>query len=282
LPRRDRVLIVFGLLGLVLLGGVLSPISASAVDPTQWTTKVEPITRDAYGNPAQASFTISGPATSYAICLKMTDFPAYNTAAANYDTRTYGGYAPCVKFSWTSGASNNHRVGSHFTFGGPGTYEVDWYVPDVPANGGILVGTAGTLKWADTQDVYSPCPWDPQLQIGVWRPSRLILRNRCKTLTGTVTAAVVGPNSLDKDRTWSLAKMHAEYILRDKTFLPSPALGSTWTIVGVYGCDSFHGWKEYHAVFQATNSAGTTYLSGPEYGTTTPSVSGSWTTKTCT
>jgi hypothetical protein len=270
------------LLGLVLLGGVLSPISASAVDPTQWTTKVEPITRDSYGNPKQTSFTISGPATSYAICLKMTDFPAYNTAAANYDTNTYKTYAPCVKFSWTSGTSNNHRFGNNFTFGGPGTYEVDWYVPDVPAKGGTLVGTAGTFKWANTNDVYSPCPPDPQLQIGVWRPSRHIILNRCKTQTGKVTKAVVGPNSLDKDRTWGLATTHPEYIMRDLNIFPNPAYGSTWSVTGVFVCDTFHGWKEYHPIFQVTNSAGTTYLSGPEYGTSTPSVSGSWTTKTCT
>jgi hypothetical protein len=209
----------------------------------------------------------------------MTAAPSYNTKP--YDNYKYSTYAPCVKFAWTSGTSDTHRFGFSFTFGGPGTYEVHWYVPDLPSSGGVEVGTPGQFTWANSNGTLSPCPPDPQLQIGVWRPSRHIILNRCKTLTGKVTAAVNGPNSLDKDRTWSLASQHAEYILRDQSFFPSPALGSTWTITGVFVCDTYHAWKEYHPIFQATNSAGTTYLSGPQYSTATPSVSGSWSTKAC-
>jgi hypothetical protein len=243
------------------------------------------ITRDSFGNPAQASFTISGPTTSYAICVKMTAAPSYNARIATYDTYTYesGGttYKPCVKFSWASGSTDTQRFGTSFTFGGPGTYEVDWYVPDLPANGGVQVGTPQTFKWANSGGTYSPCPPDPQLQIGVWRPSRHQILNRCKTLSGTVTTGVGNRSSLDQDANWSLASVHAEFMMRDSLNPPSPNTGATWTIVGVSVCDLFHGWKEIHPIFQATNSNGTTYLRGPQYSTATPSVSGSWSLKSC-
>jgi hypothetical protein len=249
---------------------------------------VNAITRDSFGNPAQASFTISGPTAPYAICIKLLaeSSPSYNKRAGSaYDTYTYssGGttYKPCKKFSWGSGTSNTQSFGANFTFGGPGTYEVHWYVPDVPANGGIEVGAPQTFAWADSADTFSPCPPDPQLQIGVWRPSRHKVLNRCKTLSGTATSGAGSPNSLDKDIGWSLAKVKVENMLRDNNFLPKPSKGSTWTIVGVSVCDLYHGWKEMHPVFQATNGSGTTYLSGPQYSTATPSVSGTWSLHSC-
>jgi hypothetical protein len=211
----------------------------------------------------------------------MTAAPSYNARIATYDSYTYDTYAPCVKFSWTSGSTDTQRFGTSFTFGGPGTYEVDWYVPDVPANGGSLVGTPRTFMWANSSGTYSPCPPDPQLQIGVWRPSRFQILNRCKTLSGTVTNDMGGRASLDQDASWGLASVHAEFMLRDAINPPSPNLGATWTIVGVSVCDLYHGHKEIHPIFQATNSNGTTYLRGPQYSTATPSVSGTWSLKSC-
>jgi hypothetical protein len=281
LPGRKRFTLISGLIGMVLLGGIVLPTTASAVDPTQWTTKVNPLWRDSFGNPAQVRVGISGPATSYAVCLHMTAYPAYNTKAATYDTYTYGKYAPCVKFSWTAGSSSSHYVGTNFTFGGPGTYGVHWYVPDVPAEGGVEVGTPRSFKWANSNGTWSPCPWDPQLQIGVWRPSRFQILSRCKTRSGTVTSSVTGPGALDQDRGWGLAYMHIEYLMRDLNFFPNPSKGSTWTIVGVLVCDRYHGHKEIHPVFKATSPTGVTYLSGPQYSTATPAVSGTWTLKSC-
>jgi hypothetical protein len=162
---------------------------------------------------------------------------------------------------------------------------VTWYVPDLPANGGIPVGTPRSFKWANSSGKWSPCPPDPQLRIGVWRPSRHIILNRCKTNTGVRISSSVSTNSLDGDRNWKITygstSRKVEYVLRDKAYLPSPSYNTKWTIVGVYVCDTYHGWKEFHPVFQATNSSGTTYLSGPQYSTTTPSVSGTWSTKSC-
>jgi hypothetical protein len=233
MPRLPyRMLALFGLVGLIVLAGLLAPIATGAtITPSSWTTKINTPTYDASGNPVTTTFTISvatgGYATSYAICLKMVDYPAYNTKAATYDTYKYLSYAPCVKFSWTSGSSSTHHVGTHFTFGGPGTYEVDWYVPDVPSNGGIQVGSGGTgtpqkLAWAkkgtenNTPPAWSPCPWDPQLQIAVWRPSRLKILNRCYTFTGSVTATPTAPNSLDRDRNWKISGLRLESMLRDE------------------------------------------------------------------
>jgi hypothetical protein len=252
------------------------------VVPTDYTTSISSIARDSFGNPKTATFKIAGPARNYEICLKMIDGSPSNTKIATYDTYTYKTYKPCVKFSWSSAVSNSHHVGTHFTFGGPGTYEVHWYVSDHLS--GIEVGTVATLKWANTDGTWSPCPWDPQLQIGVWRPSRQKILNRCKTVTGTA-GAKLNASELDQDRNWSITagstKIHSEYVKRDLNFIPSPAAGSTWTITGVYVCDLYHGWKEMHPIFQATNSSGNVYLSGPQYSTSTPSVSGTWTLKSC-
>ncbi len=277
----------------VLLLVALVPM-AHAVDPRDWTTTIDPMSRDSYGNPITLTFTIAGPATSYAICLKMTRAPSYNTKAASYSSLSYTDagktYAACKKFSWTSGSSNTHHFGTNFAFGGPGVYRVEWYVPDVPANGGTQVGQGATGKpqrfaWATAGRRWSPCPPDPQLQIGVWRPSRHQILNRCYTLPGEVVRGVT-TSSLDYDHIWKLGpdSLQVEYIKRDwyyTTYLPSPSVGSTWTITGVYVCDTYHGWYEIHPVFQAADSTGVTYLTGPQYSTVTPSVSGSWTPHSC-
>src|SRR5439155_16114540 len=213
-----------------------------------------------------------------------------------------GSYSVCKKFSWSSGSSNSKKLSNFFAFGGPATYEVDWYAPDIPTFGSggaitnsvVQVGTGAppnspqTFLWAKTgaaTGVWSPCPWNPQLQIGVWRTSRFTVLNRCQVRLGTVTSGVKGPNSLDRDRSWGLASMHTEYIKRDGSgttaFLPNPTKYSTWTIVGVLVCDRYHGQKEIHPVFQATDNGGTTYLSGPQYSTAIPSVSGTWSLHSC-
>jgi hypothetical protein len=223
--------------------------------------------------------------TAYAICVTMTEYPAYNAKATTYETYTYDTYAPCKRFSWNNGTSNSQNFGTSFTFGGPGTYRVDWYVPDFPANGGTAVGTTRTFRWADSAGTYSPCPPDPQLQIGVWRPSRHQILNRCKTITGSNGSSSIHYVSKDQDRGWSLAfsstSLHTEYMMRDQNTLPSPSSGSTWTITGVYVCDLYTGATELHPVFQAKNSSGTTYLTGPQYGTVTPTVTGTWSLKSC-
>jgi hypothetical protein len=280
----------------VLLAVGLAPLAASPVDPTDWTTTIDPISRDSFGNPITLTFTISGPATSYAICLRMRRAPSYNTKAPVYTSLSYtdGGktYGPCKKFSWSSGASNTHHFGTNFAFGGPGMYEVRWFVPDIPANGGVQVGQGATshrqqkFAWATSDGAWSYCPPDPQLQIGVWRPSRHQILNRCYTVSGEVTRGVT-TSSLDSDHIWKLGSnsLQIEYVKRDwyyTTYLPSPSVGEGWVITGVYVCDLYHGWKEIHPVFRATESLGDTFLSGPQYSTATPSVSGSWTTHPCT
>jgi len=304
----------------------MSPISATEIVPTDYTTKIggctgtpvaaSCLTRDSYGNPSNATFTITTATvpTSYAVCLKVTAYPAvanpiWDTYNAYYKGGTLFGYTAsgsgagtyksCEKFSWSSGSSSSHKLSDYFAFGGPATYEVDWYAPDIPVFDGtgtitnspvVQVGTFQTFRWAATSapaTVWSPCPWTPQLQIGVWRTSRFNVLNRCKTITnGKVTSGVSGPNSLDKDRTWGINSLHTEYMKRDGSgttaFLPNPAKYSYWSIVGVYVCDKYHGHKEIHPVFQATNSAtGTIYLSGPQYSTVVPSVSGTWSLHSC-
>jgi hypothetical protein len=318
--RSNRALLPFALVGVLFVSGtsVVTAVTAQAsVDPTAWTTSIGSMSRDSYGNPMQISFTISGLATDYAICLKLTSYPSYNTKGSMYSSRSYTdpttgkSYAPCNKFTISGGGSppsttttttttttstttsttttttlpatgsDTQTFGDRFTFGGPATYEVDWYVPDVPGNGGIKVGTAKTFKWANSGGTYSPCPPDPQLQIGVWRPSRHQVLNRCKTLTGTVRKSV-SYDSLDKDHGFPIGSnsYHTEYMLRD-TSLKLPSSGSSWTITGVFVCDRYHGWKEFHPVFLAKSSSGANYLTGPEYSTATPTVTGTWSLKSC-
>ncbi len=327
------LLVPFGFVALVLMGGLLSPISATTIDPTAYTTRIGAsscttypttcLSRDSFGNPYDATFTISSAQpTSYAICLKIfgtagTDYPSFNNKVAQYNAYLTGGtlfgysasgsgsgtYKTCKAFSWSSGSSNSHKLSNYFAFGGPATYEVDWYAPGIPTfdgtgaitNSVVQVGagappssTPQTFLWAKSgaaAGVWSPCPWNPQLQIGVWRTSRFQVLNRCAVRSGTVTSRVKGPNSLDSDRSWGLASRHTEYVKRDGSgttaFLPNPPYGSTWTIVGVSVCDLYHGQKEFHPVFQATDSGGTTYLSGPQYSTVVPSVSGTWSLHSC-
>jgi hypothetical protein len=239
--------------------------------------------RDSHGNPVQISFTITGPPTTYSICLSITAAPSYNGKAATYSTYTYSSYAPCRTFSIPSNHSKRHPTitgsstvafGSYFTFGGPATYAVTWSVD------GTAVGSIGSFKWANSGGTYSPCPPDPQLQIGLWRPSRHQILNRCRTFTGSVTQAPGSPNSLDKDRGWKVSGLAHESMLRDELYLPRPGYGTTVTVTGIYVCDLYHGRYEIHPIFQLTYG-GATYLSGPQYSTVTPSVSGTWTLKSC-
>jgi hypothetical protein len=287
LPARSRALSIAGFISLMLLSAVLVPTFAGAVVPTDYTTTISSITRDTFGNPKTAIFKIAGPAHNYEVCLTMDAGPAqptYNTRVGSaYDSYTYSSYKPCNKFSWSTSTSNSHHIGTHFTFGGPGIYTVHWYVPDKAT--GIEVGTAQTLRWANSKTgTLSPCPWDPQLQIGVWRPSRHQILNRCKTVTG-VAGTRLSSSELDSDRNWGITvgstKIHVEYVLRDANIYTSPTASATYTLTGVYVCDTYHGWKEIHPVFLVKDSNNNYTLSGPQYSTSTPSVSGTWTLHSC-
>lgn len=259
-----------------------------------YTTSLSSMSRDSYGNPKQISLVISGSIpTSYEVCLDKAS-PVLN-ATGDY-SRTYmaGGstYGPCKKFTWTKGASNSRSFGTNFSFAGGGQYTAHWYVPDKTTNP-TEVGSAKTFNWANSSGTASPCPPDGQLQIGVWRPSRHQILNRCKTYTGKDrTSAGSRANSLDSDRNWTItygtSTRHVEFVARDwntsvnggTAFLPSPSYGASYTITGIYVCDLYHGWREWHPVFKVVSSTGT-YYSGPQYSTYTPTVSGTWSLHSC-
>ncbi len=86
-------------------------------------------------------------------------------------------------------------------------------------------------------------------------------------------------------------RIHVEYVARDHYYsnpttgntnlLPNPGdVGNGWTLWGNYQCDTYHGYDEFHAVYMA-RKGDNIYISGPQYSTKTPSVSGTWSAHAC-
>jgi hypothetical protein len=168
-----------------------------------------------------------------------------------------------------------------FGFATKGTYRATWSVS------GSQVGT-DTFSWN------SWCPPKGLRDIGVWRPSRLKTIDSCKADWGKV-ARTGNTSNLDKDFGWAWAvgshRIHVEYIARDHYYpnpttgntnlLPNPGdIGNEWTLWGNYQCDTYHAYDEFHAVYMARRNDNI-YITGPQYSTRTPSVSGTWSAHAC-
>jgi hypothetical protein len=155
------------------------------------------------------------------------------------------GKRQCKSFS----ASKSHGAwrdsvnwSKNFNFKGHGRYVVDWY-----RSGSQRLGTQDSFKWG-------ACAPKNMTMRGVWRPSRLKIRNRCmqgyyiarrsfQAFDGDVHVNV-NPNSDSPNI------RNYEIIPRDHRHIPRPASGRRMRLAGVFLCDSFHGHNEFHPVFR--------------------------------
>jgi hypothetical protein len=102
-------------------------------------------------------------------------------------------------------------------------------------------------------------------------------------------------NDLDKDRDWKWSalgrRIQVEWVARDH-YYSNPTTGSNplfprpgsqvWVLHGKYVCDTYHAWREFHPVWMAYSQAtGQRYISGPQFSTKKPTVSGTWSAHKC-
>jgi hypothetical protein len=265
--RSARTLIL-----VVVLAAVSGAVGPRVAADGGYTGSVS-FTYDSWGHPTQAFLVFSGPVTSdgFQTCVSMVQEtkPDYNDF--NYPTT-------CHTFKFASSGTTTSGWGKRFPWGGPAEYEVTWSVPP----GGTVVSTA-TFKWANTNGTFAPCPPDPLLQRAVWVPSRLKVLDRCKTVQNTVYSNYSVSGSGDNDYGWAITyktdHRHVEYMISDIGRLrptcafdcSMPTKGETWKLTGVYVCDTYHGWKEFHPVFMAqeivNGTVARTLLAGPQYST---------------
>jgi hypothetical protein len=172
-----------------------------------------------------------------------------------------------------------------FGFATKGTYAVTWKTTT-----GDLIGAA-TFEWT------SWCPPAPNgyssRQLGVWRTSRHKVVTSCSTTSGKVYKGRASPNHLDGDEEWGFTdnhgQLHMEFVKRDySTSYGAPSNGALGnmkpsgnvTTAGVYLCDTYHGHDEKHPIFMVQDGS-KIYISGPQYSTKIPSVSGTWSAHGC-
>ncbi len=271
-----RLSVLAAVVCLVATAGFLDSAGAGTDLPDAFTTYTgtHSITYDNDGSPVQASLTLKGlpVASGYKLCIQfVTDtLPSYNDY--QYGTQ-------CKTFDFGTDSASTVKWGTNFPWGGPAEYLATWYVPPT----GDAVAT-DTFRWAFKGDGdLSPCPPDPYLQKGVWVPSRHTIIHRCKTWQSAV-ARNATTGSADGDWDWKInytngSTRQVEYMIRDIGRLrpdcpfdcSPPHIHETWKITGVYVCDTYHGWYEFHPVFEAqeivSGSVTRTLLSGPQYST---------------
>jgi hypothetical protein len=242
------------------------------------------ITSESKGDPNDMSFKVSnGPARDYKLCLRLESWPS-NVATPQpkeggtqywLNART----DRCKSFNWSSGLSSTHTL-SQFGFATRGTYIATLKI------GGVTVDTDSQL-W-DTW-----CPPNSLRNQGVWRPSRHKILDNCANDQGNI-AKVGGRSRLDDDYglRWMAGRgqQHVELVGRDyyydnpttsKPLLPPPGGGANVVWWGRYECDTYHGYTEFHPPWMQRVNGGNIHISGPQYSTKTPSVSGSWSAHTC-
>jgi hypothetical protein len=282
-PMSRRYWIVPATIALLAFGGLINVAGADSRSPTGNTRTPNvftnyvgstSITYDSEGTPVQASLKLSGlpQSSGFKLCIDVVPEtkPSYNDF--NYGIK-------CKTFSFSNSSSTSVTWGTNFAWGGPAEYRAAWSVP--PTADAV---TTSTFKWAfKNSSTLSPCPPDPYLQKGVWQPSRHLIEHRCYTFKGPVAANYTsGAN--DGDWNWKIdmgeKNRLVEYMIRDKGRLRGtcsfdcsmPTLHEVWELTGVFVCDTNHGHREFHPVFQASEYSGTTVvrtlLSGPQYSTT--------------
>jgi uncharacterized protein YodC (DUF2158 family) len=186
------------------------------------------------------------------------------TTLGNYKLCVDGpGSQVCKTFRGDKADTVNWKA---FPYRGAGRYRVRWF------HGRKQLGDTRVFNWG-------PCAPANLTMRGVWRPSRLKIKNRCKDGYYTVTKAKhefdgdihVNVNPFG-DGTPNIRNF--EIIPRDHGRFSTPSRGTRLRLVGVYLCDSYHGHGEFHPVFEMDRLKGgskeiaSRRLSGPERGGT--------------
>ncbi|MDP8957451.1 MAG: Ig-like domain-containing protein [Actinomycetota bacterium] len=246
-------------------------------------------------DPTNARFRISnGPARDYTLCVKYLRYdgntvwrprtPPPKTGSTKW---TINLNDKCKTFRWRRGASSTKSLYPHFGFAAKGIYQATWRFG---GRNGLVIGT-DLMNWS------SWCPPQGMRNIGTWRPSRHKALDWCAVSSGYVGKGG-NRSSLDADLGWrwmsGLGRLHVEYVALDSGWYSNPTTGrrallrapggagtnNRWTLWGKYVCDTYHGWKEFHRVYMA-QQGNAIFITGGQYSTRTPSVSGSWSAHKC-
>jgi hypothetical protein len=246
-------------------------------------------------DPTNATLRISnGPAQDYTLCVKYLRYdadtvwlprtPPPKTGSTKW---TINLNDKCKRFNWNSGGSNSQSLYPDFGFAAKGIYQATWH----------LGGKDGPIIGIDTMNWTTWCPPSGMRDIGVWRPSRLKTIDSCKSSPGYVGKGG-SRSSLDADLGWrwmsGLGRLHVEYVALDSGWYSNPTTGgkpllrapggagtdNRWTLWGHFQCDTYHGWLEFHRVYMAQQGSAV-FITGGQYSTRTPSVSGSWSAHKC-
>lgn len=249
--------------------------------------------------PTNAKFRVRGGSPrSYTLCVRLlgtwrsgpreylrTPEPVGGEPGEKWATKwTLNTHDRCRGFTWRSKSSSTKRFYPHLGWSAKGTYQATLKMD------GDVVDTA-TISWN------SWCPPSGLRNTGVWRPSRLKAIDSCKASSGYVGKG--GNRSrLDADLGWRwmsrLGRLHVEYVAMDSGWYSNPTTGkkpllrspggagkhNRWTLWGKYVCDTYHGWKEFHRVYMA-RQGNAIFISGAQYSTKTPRVSGTWSAHKC-
>jgi hypothetical protein len=134
-----------------------------------------------------------------------------------------------------------------FRYRGPGAYSAVW----LTGSRRQRLGTPRAFTWG-------PCAPSNLSMSGVWKPHRLIVLDRCRSILGV--PHTITHSSQDGD--YHISFRHEapneagvlEIIPRDQPrHIPRPLSGRRYRITGVFVCDTFHGpfgHTEIHPVFQ--------------------------------
>jgi hypothetical protein len=219
--------------------------------------------------------TASADANTVSTYAKVKNLYAYLGITASFNLGSYilcvrgPGEDQCYSFKGTFRNGRYHdsvNWSRTFRYRGPGNYRVFWqrYVS------GTQIGPPRSFHWG-------ACAPRNLSMVGVWKPHRLIIRDRCHTLKGRVRRAFHVRNDGDIHIVFnpnSGGIKTLEIVARDQpNHLPRPRGGRRLRVKGVYVCDTFHGPRghtEIHPIFreQYLNRRGRvlrTFTGGPQY-----------------
>lgn len=121
---------------------------------------------------------------------------------------------------------------------------------------------------------------------GVYHPDRLVVRDPCRRVTGTVDDVRDEEDgdihvlvAVDKqyramlmanNRSEQGGDLVVEFMPRDYGHLPRPVAGDRIALVGAYVDDTEHNWAELHPVWAVSLNGGPVHSSGPQFGGSPP------------
>ncbi|MDX6633154.1 MAG: hypothetical protein QOG26_1159 [Solirubrobacterales bacterium] len=200
---------------------------------------------------------------NYTLCLRGPHLKGQNDRRCRTfrAVKTHGHFVSIV--NW----------GRYFRTQGPGHYQVTWRQPGTTKQ----LGPSRAFTWA------SACPPPEQTMDGVWKPHRLQIISRCKTIVERISGSnYYSSNDNDIHLGFSGRIARAEVLDRDANHLRNtskhdhgngphdPHPGDRIRFTGVLVCDTFHGpfgSYEMHPPFklQFLNGSRRTRISGPQY-----------------